>query len=184
MEGVRAVIRRMFRLFLEWYLFQQLKETITESIPSWAVIIFVLIEFLIQHQLKPALARIDFTDLHKYSTKPMFGFLVPVFLGGSLIVLFIPFYMIFLTVFFAGWDTSIVSSHFDNMSPVIGIATSVVIVAILARLKMPQLEQWADSVWEASSQKDIDFCNHQLFTLKVGVVFSIVFSLIPLMFAG
>ena len=55
MEGVRAVIRRVLKLLLEWYLFQQLKETITESKPFWVAVFVLLTEFLIQHQLKPAL---------------------------------------------------------------------------------------------------------------------------------
>ena len=174
------MIKRILRLILERYLIQLLIEKITESISSWAVIVCVLIELFIQHQLQPAIARIDFTNFPKYATKPMFGFLVPVFLGGSLFLLFLPIYMIFLTAFYAGWDTAFVSSQFRNMLPMIDKIAFVVIFAIFARLRMPQLEQWADSIWGASCQKDIDFCNRQLFTLKVGVVFSFAFSAFPL----
>ena len=114
----------------------------------------------------------------------MFGFLVPFFLGASLLVLFIPFYLMLITVFIAGWDGEFVFNHFEKLSPVIGIGSPIVILAFLARLRMPQMEQWADSVWGISSQRDIDFYNRQLFALKVGVVFSIAFSIMLLMFVG
>ena len=178
------MIRRVLKLLLEWYLFQQLKETITESKPFWVAVFVLLTEFLIQHQLKPALARVDCTNLPKFATKPMFGFLVPFFLGASLLVLFIPFYLMLITVFIAGWDGEFVFNHFEKLSPVIGIGSPIVILAFLARLRMPQMEQWADSVWGISSQRDIDFYNRQLFALKVGVVFSIAFSIMLLMFVG
>ena len=177
------MIRRVLKLFLEWYLFQQLKETITESKPFWVAVFVLLMEFLFQHQLKPALARVDCTNLPKFATKPMFGFLVPFFLGASLFVLFIPFYLMFITVLIAGWDAENVFNHVEKLSPVIGIGSPIVILAFLARLRMPQMEQWADSVWGISSQRDIDFCNHKLSTLRVGVVLLIAFSIIPLMFA-
>ena len=162
----------------------QLKESITESIPSWAEVIELLIEFLILHQLKPALARTDFTNLPKSATKPMVGFLASFALGIGLVVWSIPLYMIFIHLLLSGWDVEAIPNHYENLSYAIRAGSWFVVPALLAKLRMPQLEHWADSVWGVSSQKDIDFYNHRLSTLKVGVVFSFAFSAIPLMFVG
>lgn len=142
----------------------------------------MLIELLIQDQLQPALARIDYTNLPKHATKPMLSFLISVFLGRSLFLLFLPLYIILIVSSFIGWDTEIAPSQFKDMSAMIDMITFVVIPEIIARSRMRQLEQRADSVWGVSSQKDIDFCNHQFFTLKVGVVYLIAFSAIPLVY--
>lgn len=172
MKEHSVVIERIFKLFLEWYLVQQLKESIAEFIPSWAEDVALFVELLIQHQLKPALARIDCKNLSHYATKPVLRFLTSLMLGAGLLVWSIPLYIMFANVLLVGWDAVAISSYYEFLSYSISAGFFFVAPALIAKLRMPQLEQWADSVWGPSSQKDIGFCNRQLLILKVGTVFS------------
>ncbi|MCY3710237.1 MAG: hypothetical protein OXG26_15195 [Caldilineaceae bacterium] len=169
------MFNRLLKLFLGWYIIQQLKGAITESAPSWADGILLFIAHVIQHQMKPVLAGMDYTKLPRYATKPMFGILSFFLLGCGLAVWFVPLYMMFIEVLLVGWDTSALSSHFQLLLHALPKGSFFVAPALYARLRLPQLEEWADSIWGPSSQSYIDFCNRQIFILKVGAVYSIAF---------
>ena len=131
------MIKRILKLLLEWYLIQQLKESITESIPSWAEVIASFFELLIQHQLKSALARIGCTKLPQYATKPMFRFLSTIMLGAGLLAWFVPLYIIFANALISEWDVVAISAQSESLSLATRMGSFFVAPALIAKLRCP-----------------------------------------------
>ncbi len=117
-------------------------------------------------------------------TKPMFRILFAFAWYMIAPIWLIPIYITLAEIIYMSRGIDTFFYLLNNYSIIFLIASSCTTIMFFAERKKPQLEKWADLKWGKSSQSYLDFCDRSISTLKVGLVFSISFSSIPLIFAA
>ena len=188
----RQMLRRLLTLISEWFATQNLTELIAEklSLENYNLLelfVFLTLNLILYPCLKRTqhlLVRIGQAMSPQLFTKPMFRVLVPFAWYMVAPIWLIPIYITLAEMIYMKQEIDIFSYLFNNFSVVFLIASSYTTILFLVERKKPVLEEWADLKWGKSSQSYLDFCDRRVSMLKMGLVFSISFSSIPLIVAA
>ncbi len=187
-----AMLKRILKLITEWIATNNLEELIADHFSLEDNRLLELFIFLAQKLiLLPCLEVMQHMFIwigqsmspQKF-TKPMFRVVFAFAWYMVAPIWIIPIYITLAEIIYMKRGIDTFFSLLVDFSLIFLIASFCTVILFLLDRKVPSLEEWADLKWGKSSQSYLDFCDRSISTLKLGLIFSISFSSIPLMVAA
>jgi len=186
------MLKRILKLITEWIATQNLTGLIADHLSLEDSSLLEFFIFLARNLvLLPCLKVTEHMFIrigqsmspHKF-TKPMFKVLFAFAWYMLAPIWIIPIYATLSEMVYMKREIDTFFFLLNDYSLILLIALSCTTVLFLLDRKRPPLEEWADQKWGKSSQSYLDFCDRSISMLKFGLMFSISFSSIPLIYAA
>ena len=189
---LRQMLRKIFVPISKWFATHNLTGLIAEelSLENYDLLdlfVFVTLNLILRpclNRMQHFLIGIGQAMSPQHFTKPMFRVLIAFAWFMVAPMWIFPIYITLAETIYVKQEIDIFSYLFNNFSFIFLVASSCTTILFLIERKKPVLEEWADIKWGKSSQSYLEFCDRSISILKMGLVFSISFSSIPLIVAA